>query len=59
MMNPMQVFQEYQKFRETFEGNNPGVSPQQIIQNMLNEGEVSQQMVEQARAMAQMVGLKM
>lgn len=58
-MNPMQMFQEYQKFRESFEGNNPGVSPQQYIQNMMNQGKVSPQMLERARAMAQMVGVKL
>lgn len=58
-MNPMQMFQEYQKFRQAFEGNNPGVSPQQYIQNMMNQGKVSPQMLERARAMAQMVGVKL
>lgn len=58
-MNPMQMFQEYQKFRQAFEGNNPGMNPQQFIQKLLNEGKVNPQMVEQARAMAQMVGVKL
>lgn len=40
------IFQKYQEFRRMFRGD-----PQQIIQQKLQSGEISQQQLEQAKAM--------
>ena len=45
MQNMMKAFQQ---FRNTFQGN-----PQQIVQNMLNSGQLSQAQFNQAQQMAQ------
>ena len=59
MMNPIQMFQEFQKFQKTFQDQNPGMNPQDYIQKLLNEGKVTQQQFEQARNMASAVGIKL
>lgn len=46
-MNPQQLLQEFQKFRQQTQGN-----PQQIIQQMMQQGKVTQQQLDQAQAMA-------
>lgn len=59
MINPLQMFQEFQKFQKEFQSSNPSVNPQEYIQKLLNEGKVTQQQFEQARNMASMVGIKL
>lgn len=58
-MNPLQMFEDFQKFRKEFQGNNPNLNPRDYIQKMLNDGKVSPQMLEQARSMASIVGVKL
>ena len=46
--NPMQnMMQRFQQFKQTFSGN-----PQQIVQQMLNSGKISQEQYNQAVQMA-------
>ena len=42
-----ELLSQYQQFRNTFKGD-----PQQKIQEMLNNGQITQQQVNQARSMA-------
>lgn len=54
-MNPMQILQAAMQAKQQFLQQNPDASrmnPQQIIQSLMNEGKVSQQQVEMARAIA-------
>ena len=56
--NPMAQFvQEFNRFRQSFQGN-----PQQEIQRMLNNGQLTQQQLNQyaaqAKQIAQMLGMK-
>ena len=56
--NPMaQFMQEFNRFRQSFHGN-----PQQEIQRMLNNGQITQhqfnQLAAQAQQIAQMLGMK-
>lgn len=44
--NLMNMMQKYKEFRQTFNGN-----PEQIIQQKLQSGEITQQQLEQAKAM--------
>lgn len=46
--NPMQMMQEFNKFRSTFQGN-----PQQKVQELLNSGKMSQEQFNQLSSMAQ------
>lgn len=46
--NPMQVIQEFNKFRSTFQGN-----PQQKVQELLSSGQMSQEQFNQLSNMAQ------
>lgn len=50
-MNPMQMMQQFQQFRQSMTGN-----PQQILQQMMNSGRYNQQMLNQAQAMAKQYG---
>jgi hypothetical protein len=58
-MNPMQMFGEYQKFQREFVGKNQNMNPRDVVQRLLNDGKATPQMLEQARAMAAMVGVKL
>lgn len=51
MQNPMQLMQKYQQFRQQFQGN-----PQQIIQQMMQSGRISQNQLDAAQQMAQQFG---
>lgn len=46
-MNPMQMLQQFQQFRNSFKGN-----PQQMIQQMLQSGKISNPQLQQAMQMA-------
>ncbi len=48
MMNPGNLFQRFQQFRQTFSGD-----PRQKVQELLNSGRVSQDQYNQAAQMAQ------
>lgn len=50
-MNPQQLMQQYQQFRQSMSGD-----PQQIIQQMMQSGKINQQMLNQAQAMAKQFG---
>jgi hypothetical protein len=59
-MNPLQMMQQFQKFRQNWLQQNPNVSPQQAVQNLLNSGKMSQQQFEQFRNIANSFsGMKM
>ena len=45
--NMQNLIQQYQQFRQTFQGD-----PQQKVQEMLNSGQITQEQVNQARSMA-------
>lgn len=62
MNNPMANFmnfqQQFNNFAQNFQQQNQGVSPQQMVQNMLNNGQMSQQQFNTFRMMAnQMTGM--
>jgi len=52
MMNPMQLMQQFSQFQKNWQSQNPGMNPQQAVQNLLNSGKMSQQQFEQLRNMA-------
>ena len=45
--NPMQMMQQFQQFRNTFNGN-----PQQMVQQMLRNGQITEAQLQQATQMA-------
>lgn len=45
--NPMQMMQQFQQFRSTFNGN-----PQQMVQQMLRSGQITEAQLQQATQMA-------
>ena len=60
MMNPMQMMQQFNQFRDNWLKQNPNKSPQQAVQELLNSGKMSQQQFEQFRNMANSImGMKM
>lgn len=46
--NVMQLLQQFQQFRQNFKGN-----PQEMVQQLLNSGRISQQQYNSAMQMAQ------
>lgn len=46
--SPMQLMQQFQQFRDTFKGN-----PQQMVQQMLQSGQINNAQLQQAMQMAQ------
>jgi hypothetical protein len=59
-MNPLQLMQQFNTFRQNWLQQNPNVSPQQAVQNLLNSGKMSQQQFEQFRNIANSFsGMKM
>jgi hypothetical protein len=44
---PQNILQQFQQFRQNFSGN-----PQQIVQNMLNSGQITQEQVNRATQIA-------
>ena len=48
--NPMNFIQQFQNFKRNFQGN-----PQQVVMNMLNNGQMSQQQFNQLQAMANQI----
>lgn len=45
--NPMQMVQQFQQFRNTFQGN-----PQAMVQQMLQSGQINEAQLQQAMQMA-------
>ena len=45
--NPMQTLQQFQQFRRSFQGN-----PQQMVQQMLQSGQITEAQLQQAMQMA-------
>ena len=45
--NPMQMMQQFQQFRNSFQGN-----PQQMVQQMLQSGRITEAQLQQAVQMA-------
>lgn len=45
--NPMQMMQQFQQFRNNFQGN-----PQQMVQQMLQSGRITEAQLQQAMQMA-------
>lgn len=54
-MNLMEIMQQFAQFKQAFMQQNPGVNPQTIVQQMLNNGQMSQQQFEQVRNLANML----
>ena len=47
LSNPMQMMQQFQQFRNTFQGN-----PQAMVQQMLQRGQITEAQLQQAMQMA-------
>ena len=55
----MQMIQQAVNMRNKMLQNNPNANPQQILNQMLQRGEISQQLFENARNMLGMFGMKL
>lgn len=56
MLGNFQNFQnQFNSFAQNFNANNPGMNPQQMVQNMLNSGQMSQAQFNQLRMMANQI----
>ena len=59
-MNPLQMMQQFNQFRQNWLQQNPNTSPQQAVQQLLNSGKMSQQQFAQFRKIANgFSGMKM
>ena len=58
MMNPMQIMGQVKQFRENMLRQNPNMNPQEMVNQMVSSGKVTQQQFEQARNMVESMGLK-
>mgnify|MGYP007069881929 CR=1 FL=1 len=58
-MNPMQLMQQFQAWKNQFARQNPGISPQDKVNELMRQGKISQQQFEQARGMASMLGFSL
>ena len=50
LQNPQQLFQQVNNFAQQLQRQSNGMTPQQMVQNLLNSGKVSQGQYEQARS---------
>lgn len=57
-MNPMQMMKDFQKFKQDMQAKNPGMNPQEMVNQMVQSGKVTQQQFEQARSIANSLGIK-
>jgi len=57
-MNPMQIMGQVKQFRENMLRQNPGMNPQEMVNQMVSSGKVSQQQFEQARSIVESLGMK-
>jgi hypothetical protein len=58
MMNPMQIMGQVKQFRENMLRQNPNMNPQEMVNQMVSSGKVTQQQFEQARNMVESMGIK-
>ena len=58
MMNPMQMMQQFNNFRQQMLQKNPNMNPQEMVTQMMQNGQISQTQFEQARKFAEMFGVK-
>jgi hypothetical protein len=56
MMNPMELLKQFPKFKQDMMAKNPGMNPQEMVNQMVSSGKISQAQFEQARQMAQQFG---
>lgn len=59
MMNPMQIMGQVKQFRENMLRQNPNMNPQEMVNQMVSSGKVSQRQFEQARNIVESMGLKL
>lgn len=57
-MNPMQMMKDFQKFKQDMQAKNPGMNPQEMVNQMVSSGKVTQAQFEQARSIANSLGVK-
>lgn len=53
MINPMALLTQFPKFKQDMLAKNPNMNPQEMVNQMVSSGKVSQQQFEQARMFAQ------
>lgn len=58
-MNPAQILQQAMQKKAQILQQMPNANPQELVQQMLNNGSISQQMFEQARNMLGMFGVRL
>ena len=58
-MNPMEIMKQFTKFKQQMLNQNPGMNPQDMVNQMMQSGKVTQQQFEQARNFANMLGMKL
>lgn len=58
-LNPMQMLQQAVNMRNRMLQQNPNINPQQMVNQMLQSGQISQQQFETLRNMLGMFGLKL
>ena len=52
----MELLKEFPKFKQDMLAKNPKANPQEIVNNLVSSGKISQQQFEQARQLAQQFG---
>lgn len=58
-MNPAQMMQQFNQWKQNMLNQNPNMNPQDIVNQMMQSGKISQQQFEQARSFANMFGIKL
>ncbi len=58
MNNPSEILRQFQQFKADFTRDNPNVSPRDFVQQMMNQGKISQQNFEKARSFVASMGFK-
>ena len=58
MINPMQIMGQVKQFRENMLRQNPNMNPQEMVNQIVSSGKVTQQQFEQARNMVESMGMK-
>ena len=54
----MQIMGQVKQFRENMLRQNPNMNPQEMVNQMVSSGKVTQQQFEQARNMVESMGMK-
>lgn len=57
-MNPMQMMKDFQKFKQDMQAKNPNMNPQEMVNQLVSSGKVTQAQFEQARNLANSLGIK-